>query len=91
MEALLNTPRERVRALTLFDITDGVTSVAERFLALWRGDDIAAKESLLEMGVQPDLAHMLCLAIDTLQRRRQRELDLELNGYHIRRGQFRYA
>ena len=46
----------------------------------------AAKQSLSEMPVQTQLREMLCLAMDTVAARRQRQLDRELGGLRIRRG-----
>ena len=91
MIAFANASRERVRTLSLADIKDNINTVADRFLAFWRGDSDAAKVSLFELGVQPELAHALCLAMDTVQRRRQWQLDFELNGHRIRRGRYRCA
>ena len=83
--------RDTVRSLTLSDITDNIIDVAERFLAQWLGDSQAAKASLVEMGVNGELAGTLGLAMDTVERRRQRTLDRELGGCRIRRGRYRWA
>ena len=52
---------DTVRSLTLSDIRDNIIDVAESFLAQWRGDSQAAKASLVEMGVNGELAGMLVL------------------------------
>jgi len=83
--------RDTVRSLTLSDIKDSIIDVAESFLAQWCGDSQAAKVSLVEMGVNGELAGMLGLAMDTVERRRQRALDRELGGCRIRRGRYRWA
>ena len=61
-------------------------TVAERYLAQWRGDMLAATASLVELGVNGQLAGTLRLAMDTVQKRRQRRLDIELDGFRVRRG-----
>ena len=77
--------------LTLADVKDNLVTVAERFLAQWLGDSQAAKASLAEMRVNGELAGMLGLAMDTVEHRRQRALDYELEGCRIRRGRYRWA
>ena len=83
--------RDRVRSITLADVKDDLVTVAERFLSLWAGDSTAAKVSLLEIGVNGELGHMLCLAIESAERRHQRQLNYELDGYRIRRPCFQVA
>ena len=78
--------REHISRLSLKDIGRGLNPVADRLLAFWAGDMEAAKQSLSEMPVQPQLREMLCLAMDTVAARRQRQLDRELGGMRIRRG-----
>ena len=78
--------RQVVKTLTLEDIKDNLNTIAARFLALWCGDSEAAKTSLDEMGVDGRLKHMLCVAISTVERRRERQLDYELGGMRIRHG-----
>ena len=75
--------REQIRTLSLADAGRSLNAAAERFLALWAGDAEAAKRSLGEMPVNGKLRHMLCLAVDTVTRRRQRHLNSEL-GAEIR-------
>ena len=77
--------REQVKQLTLADLGRGINTAAAWFLALWAGDIDAARRSLYEMQIEPELRSMLCLAVDTVARRRQRQLDYELNGLYIRR------
>ena len=77
--------REEIKGLTLTDVGRRLNTVAEGFLALWAGDDAAAKRSLMLLPAGPQLKAMLLLAVDTVVRRRQRELDYELNSYRIRR------
>ena len=77
--------REAVKRLTLSDIGRSLNTVAAWFLALWAGDTDAARRSLCEMQIEPELRSMLCLAVDTIARRRRRQLDYELNGYRIHR------
>ena len=77
---------QAVRRLTLQDIGRRLNTVADWFLALWAGDTDAARRSLYEMQIEPELRSMLCLAVDTVVRRHQRRLDYELNGLRIRRG-----
>ena len=77
--------RDGIRSLTLGDVTDNIVTVAERYLAQWRGDSQAARASLAELGVNGQLAGMLRVAMDTVERRRQRRLNLELDGIHVRR------
>ena len=78
--------REQIGRLTLRDIGRSLNPVADRLLAFWAGDMEAAKQSLHEMPVQPQLREMLCLAMDTVAHRRQRQLDWELDGLRIRCG-----
>ena len=78
--------REQVRTLSLADVVRSLNTSAEHFLALWAGDAEAAKRSLREMPVNGKLRHMLCLAVDTVTRRHQRQLSSELGGWRIRRG-----
>ena len=75
---------QEVRRLTLQDIGRRLNTVADRFLALWAGDDAAAKRSLMMMGAEPQLKEMLLLAVDTVVSRRQRQLDYVLDGFRIR-------
>ncbi len=82
---------DRIRSLTLSDIRDNIIDVADRFLAQWCGDSQAAKDSLTKMGVNGELAGMLCLAMDTVEYRRQRRLNREIGGCRIRRGRYRWA
>ena len=82
---------DKIRSLTLSDIRDNIVTVAERLLAQWRGDSYAAKASLVEMGVNGELAGMLGLAMATVERRRQRALNRELGGCRIRRGRYRWS
>jgi len=78
--------REQIGRLTLRDIGRSLNPVADQLLAFWAGDMEAAKQSLSEMPVQPQLREMLCLAMDTVAHRRQRQLDRELDGLRIRYG-----
>ena len=78
--------REQISRLTLKDIGRRLNTVAANFLAFWAGDMAAAKQSLAVMPVQPQVREMLCLAIDTVAHRRQRQLNRELDGLRIRRG-----
>jgi len=78
--------REQIGRLTLKSIGRRLNTVADHFLAFWAGDAAAAKQSLCEMPVQPQLREMLCLAMDTVAARRQRQLNRELDGLRIRRG-----
>ena len=78
--------REAVKRLTLSDVGRSLNTVASWFLALWAGDIHAARRSLCEMQIEPELRSMLCLAVDTVVRRHQRRLDYELNGLRIQRG-----
>ena len=78
--------REEIKGITLTDLGRSLNTVAGWFLALWAGDIDAARQSLCEMQLEPELRSMLCLAVDTIARRRQRRLDYELNGFCIRRG-----
>ena len=75
---------QAVRRLTLQDIGRRLNTVADRFLALWAGDDAEAKRSLLLMTAKPQLKEMLLLAVDTVVTRRQRRSDYELDGFRIR-------
>jgi hypothetical protein len=77
--------REAVKRLTLGDVGRSLNTVAAWFLALWAGDTDAARRSLCEMQIEPELRSMLCLAVDTIARRRRRQLDYELNGFRIHR------
>lgn len=83
--------RDRVRSITLADVNGDLVTVAEQFMASWAGDSTAAKESLLEMGVNGEFGHMLGLAIDSAERRHQRQLNYELDGYRVRRTCFQVA
>lgn len=76
--------RKKVRKLSLHDIGRRLNTVANRFLALWAGDDAAAKRSLMLMCTEPELKEMLLLAVDTVMDRRQRRIDYELDGFRIR-------
>jgi len=78
--------RDQISRLTLRDIGRRLNTVAEHFLAFWAGDAAAARQSLCEMPVEPQLREMLCLAMDTVSHRRQRQLNRELDGLRIRRG-----
>ena len=78
--------RKEIKGLSLADLGRSLNTVAAWFLALWAGDSDAATRSLYEMQLEPELRSMLCLAVDTVARRRQRLLDYELNGFRIRRG-----
>ena len=78
--------RDQIGRLTLKSIGRRLNTVADHFLAFWAGDAAAAKQSLCEMPVQPQLREMLCLAMDTVAARRQRQLNRELDGLRIRRG-----
>ena len=75
---------QAVRRLTLQGIGRRLNTVADRFLALWAGDDAAAKQSLMLMGAEPQLKEMLLLAVDTVVSRRQRKIDYELDGFRVR-------
>ena len=83
--------RDRVRSLTLGDIKDNLVTVAERFLAQWRGDSEAAKASLRAMDVNGQVAGVLGLAMDTVESRRQRQLNYELDSCRIRRGRYSWV
>ena len=74
---------QEVRRLTLQDIGRRLNTVADRFLALWAGDDAAAKRSLMQIGAEPQLKEMLLLAVDTVVSRRQRRIDYVLDGFRI--------
>lgn len=74
---------QEVRRLTLQDIGRRFNTVADRFLALWAGDDAAAKRSLMRIRAEPQLKAMLLLAVDTVVSRRQRQLDYVLDGFRI--------
>jgi hypothetical protein len=76
--------RKKVRKLSLHDIGRRLNTVADRFLALWAGDDAAAKRSLIMMGAEPQLKEMLLLAVNTVVSRRRRRIDYELDGFRIR-------
>ena len=78
--------REEIKGLTLEAVGRRLNSAAEGLLALWAGDETAAKRSLITMPADPRLKHMLLLAVDTVVKRRQRQLDYELNGFRIHRG-----
>lgn len=78
--------RDQISRLTLRDIGRRLNTVAERFLAFWAGDAAAAKQSLSEMPVAPQVRVMLCLAMDTVVHKHQRQLNRELDGLRIRRG-----
>ena len=80
--------RDEVRSLTLGDVKDNLVTVAERYLAHWLGDSGAARASLAEMRVNGELAGMLGLAMDTVEHRRQRRLNRELDGLRVRRGRW---
>ena len=73
-----------VRRLTLQDIGRRLNTIADRFLALWAGDDTAAKQALMLMAAEPQLKEMLLLAVDTVVSRRQRRIDHELDGVRVR-------
>ncbi len=75
---------QEVRKLMLHDIGRRLNTVADRLLALWAGDDAAAKRSLIMMGAEPQLKEMLLLAVDTVVDRRQRRIDYEMDGFRIR-------
>ena len=77
--------REQVKGLTLADVKRRLNTAADMFLALWAGDADAAKRSLFGMPVQAQVREMLCLAVDTVVSRRQRQLDYELDGFRVRR------
>ena len=77
--------REEVKRLSLADVGRSLNAVADRFLALWAGDAAAAKQSLRRMPMEPELKRMLCLGVDTVVTRRQRQIDYELNGLRIHR------
>ena len=80
--------REQVKRVDLDDIGRSLNMVAERLVALWDGDAEAAKSSLRELPLNGRLRHMLCLAVDTITRRRQRQVNRELGGWRIRRGRW---
>ena len=80
--------REQVRRVSLDDIGRSLNTVAKDFLALWAGDAEAAKRSLQELPLNGRLRHMLCLAVDTVTRRRQRQVNRELGGWRIRRSRW---
>lgn len=82
---------KRIRSLTLSDIKDNLVTVAERFLSLWHGDSLAARSSLIEIGVNGELAHLLGLAIVTVEHRRQLQIENELDGWKIHRGRYRFV
>ena len=77
--------REEIKGLTPDNIGRRLNTVAEGLLALWAGDDTAAKGSLVLSPMEARLKAMLLLALDTVVRRRQRQLDYELDGFRIRR------
>jgi len=77
------TASQEVRRLTLQDIGRRLNTVADRFLALWAGDDTAAKRSLMLIRAEPQLKEMLLVAVDTVVSRRQRQLDYALDGFRI--------
>ena len=77
--------REQLRRVSRRDIGRHLNTVAANFLASWAGDMAAAKQSLAVMPVQPQVREMLCLAMDTVAARRQRQLDRELDGRRILR------
>ena len=79
------TAREQIKRLTIADLGRSLNTAADWFLALWAGDTDAARRSLYEMQIEPELRSMLCLAVDTVTRRRQHQLDYELNSFCIRR------
>ena len=74
---------EEIRRLTCRDIGRRFNTVADRFLALWAGDDTAARRSLMTMGTEPQLKEMLLLAVNTVVNRRQRRVDYELDGFRV--------
>ena len=78
--------REHVSRLTLKDIGRRLNPVADRFLAFWAGDIGAAKGSLKDLPINGELREMLCLAMDTVASRRERQLNRELDGFRVRRG-----
>ena len=78
--------REQIGRITLKDIGRRLNSVAAQFLGFWGGDAAAAKRSLRDMRVRPQVREMLSLAMDTVTHRRQRQLNRELDGLRIRRG-----
>ena len=77
--------REQLKSVTVSDVGRKLNTVAERFLAHWAGDCTAAKQSLSGMPLEHEFKDMLGLAVDTVVRRRQRQLDWELGGFQIRR------
>jgi hypothetical protein len=76
--------QERVRGLTLADVGVHLNTVADWFLALFGSDAEAARQSLQGMPLEPNLKQMLCLAVDTVASRRQRQLDYVLDGFRVR-------
>jgi len=80
--------KEQVSKLTLKDIGRRLNTVAADFLAFWAGDIEAAKQALREASLDGELRAMLCLAIDTVVARRERQLGRELDGVRVRHGRW---
>jgi len=80
--------REQVSRLTLKDIGRRLNTVAADFLAFWAGDMEAAKRALRDAPLDRELREMLCLAIDTVVARRERQLNRELDGGRVRHGRW---
>lgn len=76
--------KEEVQRLTLQDTGRRLNTVADRFLALWAGDDTAAKRALMTMSAEPQVKEMLLLAVDTVINRKERRTDYELDGFRVR-------
>jgi hypothetical protein len=75
--------REQVSRLTLKDIGRGLNTAADRFLAFWAGDIGAAKSALKDLPINSELREMLCLAMDTVVARRERQLNRDLDGQRV--------